>query len=234
MEDLWVPLVIVVVVGGVIAFGVYSYLKAKKRREDLGRIAGELGLEFNAVDPLDIANRYEHLEPLAQGHNRRAYNVVHGQRDDNFITAFDYVYYTTQTSTDSQGKTTSREVAHYFSAVIFQMGTVFPPLFIRPENFLDKIASAVGFDDIDFESAEFSRRFFVKSGDKKFAYDVIHPRMMEYLLKQPGWTLQLEGVDFLIHTGAMLKPDEFAAGIHHAEAFLKQIPDFVLERIRGS
>ena len=47
---------------------------------------------------------------------------------------------------------------------------------------MDKIAGALGFHDINFESSEFSRKFHIKCADKKFAYDVIHPRMMEFLL----------------------------------------------------
>jgi hypothetical protein len=231
--EMLIPVVVVLFVGLIIAAAIYSYQQAKKRREDLARLARKMGLRYDAVDPCDIANRYAHLGALAQGHSRSAYNVVHGRHGHYQVKAFDYVYYTTETSTDSQGRTTTRQVAHYFSAVLFEVGAALPTLLIRPENFLDKIAAAIGFDDIDFESAEFSRLFFVKSSDKKFAYDVIHPRMMEFLMEQPSWILQIEGPHFLVSKGGMLTPDEFGAGIERAEAFLKQIPDFVWERVRG-
>ena len=67
-----------------------------------------------------------------------------------------------------------------------------PPLLIRPEGFFDKIAGAFGFDDIDFESVEFSKRFYVKSTDKRFAYDVLHPRMMQFLLDERPPMLDIE------------------------------------------
>jgi hypothetical protein len=223
----------VLFLGLIVAAVIYSYQQAKKRREDLARLARKMGLRYDAADPCDIATRYATISMLAQGHNRSAYNVLHGRHGDYQVKAFDYVYHTTETSTDSQGRTATREVAHWFSVVLFEVGTAFPSLLIRPENFLDKIAAALGFDDIDFESAEFSRQFYVKSSDKKFAYDVIHPRMMEFLMEQPSWILQLEGPHFLICKGGMLTPDEFAAGMDRAEAFLKRIPDFVWERIRG-
>jgi hypothetical protein len=231
--EVLIPVAVVLVVSLVIAGAIYSYRQAKKRREDLARLAGSMGLRYDAADPYDIANRCGQLAPLAQGHNRSAYNVLHGQYGGFQVKAFDYVYHTTETSTDSEGRTTTREVAHYFSAVLFDVGTAMPSLLIRPESFFDKIAAALGFDDIDFESAEFSRKFFVKASDKKFAFDVIHPRMMEYLMENPAWTLQLEGAQFLVLTGGMLTPDELAAGMHHAEAFLKQIPKFVWDRLRG-
>ena len=52
---------------------------------------------------------------------------------------------------------------HVFSAVILDSDVVLQPLFIRPEGFFDKISEFFGADDIDFESAEFSRRFYVKA-----------------------------------------------------------------------
>lgn len=230
--EMLIPLVFVLFICLIVAAMIWSYQQAKKRREDLARLAGELGLRFDPVDPCDIANRYTKLSPLAQGHNRSAYNVLHGRHGEHPVKAFDFVYHTTETSTDSQGRTSTREVSHYFSAVILEIGAALPSLYIRPENFFDKIAAAMGFDDIDFESAEFSRKFYVTSSDKKFAYDVIHPRMMEFLLEQPGWTLQLEGSNFLIYNGGMLQPSDFAAAIERAEAFLKQVPDFVWQRVR--
>ena len=40
---------------------------------------------------------------------------------------------------------------------------------VRPEHVFDRLASFLGFDDIDFESVEFSKRFMVKFADRKFA-----------------------------------------------------------------
>ncbi len=67
-----------------------------------------------------------------------------------------------------------------------------PDLLIRREGLFDKLAGAFGFDDIDFESVEFSRRFHVKSPDKRFAYDVIHARMMEFLLAGEAAAIDIE------------------------------------------
>ena len=67
------------------------------------------------------------------------------------------------------------------------------PLIIRPENFLDKIAEFVGFDDIDFELTEFSSKFYVKAPDRKWAYEVLHQATMEFLLESPRFTLEMAG-----------------------------------------
>ena len=50
-----------------------------------------------------------------------------------------------------------------------------------------------GYQDIKFESAEFSKTFCVRSPDKKFAYDVCNAKMMEYLLVK-GYAAHERGV----------------------------------------
>jgi Protein of unknown function (DUF3137) len=232
MEPL-IPIVIVLAVGLIIAAVVYSSLQAKKRREDLARIAAGMNLRFDADDPFDIANRYAQIGLLSAGHNRSAFNVLHGARGPYQIKAFDYLYYTTETSTDAQGHVTTREESHYQSAVLFDLGVALHPLFIRPENFFDKIAAAMGFDDIDFESAEFSRKFFVKSSDKKFAYGVITPQMMEYLLEDPKWSLEIQGASILATRGSTLPPEEFRQAVTWVDGFLKRIPPYIWEQFRG-
>src|ERR1700722_20604593 len=114
--ELLIPALFVFFAGLIIAAMIYGDQQAKKRREDLSRLARKLGLRYHADDPLNIANRYANVPLLAQGHNQSAYNVLHGRYGGHEIKAFDYVYHTTETSTDSQGRTTTREVAHHFSA----------------------------------------------------------------------------------------------------------------------
>ena len=43
---------------------------------------------------------------------------------------------------------------HYFSAIIVESPLPLKPLYLRPESFFDKMAQFMGFDDINFESAE--------------------------------------------------------------------------------
>ena len=38
--------------------------------------------------------------------------------------------------------------------------------------------------EIDLDNLEFSRKYNVRCRDKKFAYDVFHPRMMELFLER--------------------------------------------------
>jgi len=225
-----------VVVAG---FAVLAWYLAKKRREDLARVARGLGLSFTPRDPFagesfgrssgflaslfgssqrGIPGRFGQFGALARGDSRRGYNVMRGTYRGREVCAFDYKYST------GSGK---NRTTHHLSAAAVGLGARFPELYIRPEGLFDKLAGAVGFEDIDFESHEFSKRFYVKSRDRKLAYDVIHPRAMEYLLAHPRWSIELDGADALVSTGRTWKPHEFREALDALAGFLDLVPEFV-------
>jgi hypothetical protein len=78
-----------------------------------------------------------------------------------------------------------RRTMHEAFAVVQVGPFAMPPVEIRPEHAGDTIAAAMGWDDLDFESVEFSRRFHVRSPDKRFAWDLLDPRMMQVMLELP-------------------------------------------------
>ena len=71
-----------------------------------------------------------------------------------------------------------------------------PPLSVDPENFLDRFVGRLSGNDIDMESEEFNRAFTVSCPDRKFASDVLHPQLMEFLLAAPAARLAVRaGLD---------------------------------------
>jgi hypothetical protein len=189
------PALVVLVVSAFIAligFAVWLSWKAEqKRREALAALAGELGLRFDPGHDSAHDDEYAQFEIFRRGHSRVAMNTLDGALDlfDQRcqVRCGDFRYKVT-TSNGKQTTTTT----YNFSYLIVHPPWDTPPLLIRPEGLFDKIKGAFGFDDIDFESVEFSRKFYVQSGDKRFAYDVLHPRMMEFLLAQNPPMLDIE------------------------------------------
>jgi len=57
-----------------------------------------------------------------------------------------------------------------------------PTLEITKEGLGQRFLGAIGFKDLQLESEEFNRAFKIKTAQNKFAYDVLHPRMMEWML----------------------------------------------------
>ncbi|MDY7011318.1 MAG: hypothetical protein SVV80_11300, partial [Planctomycetota bacterium] len=107
------------------------------------------------------------------------------------------------------------------------------PLYIRREHFFDKLTEFFGFDDIDFESAEFSRKFFVKSPNKRWAYDVIHQRMMEYLLAAPDFGIQFDLMHIIAWRGRKFKPADFQAAAEMICGMLERLPEYVVRQQKG-
>jgi len=216
---------IAVLIGLVIYF---SWLAEKKRREALSQLATRMGLAYYPVDPLGIPALLAGIPMFCRGHSRLARNVLRGTVRSRDLILFDFKYTTTETRTDSKGRTSTRQVDHWFSACVHPLECPLPYLLIRPEGFFDKVADFFGFEDIDFESDEFSRKFRVKSDDRKFAYDVCHPRMMEWLLANRGWHLELVSGYLVVTAGERTwTPEEFTSAIDFALTFFDQIPQFV-------
>jgi hypothetical protein len=181
-------LLIVTVAAVAIALAIFGTLQAKKRREALAALAASLGLRFNPEKDRSVDERYAFLRKLNTGSNRYASNRLAGTYRDHSVEVFDYHFETY--STDSKGRRSTHH--HHFAYFILHLPRRFPELTITHEGVLSKLAQAFGYDDIDFESAEFSRKFCVRSRDKRLAYDICHARMMEYLLANDDLNLELD------------------------------------------
>jgi len=90
-----------------------------------------------------------------------------------------------------------------------------------------------GFDDIDFESAEFSRQFHVTAADKRWAYDIIHQRMMEYLMAAPELSVQFDTLQIIAWNDDKFDPVGFETAANHIRSMLDLIPEYVVQQRRG-
>ncbi|MCA9415880.1 MAG: hypothetical protein KC917_06405 [Candidatus Omnitrophica bacterium] len=211
---------IIAVIAGLAIFG---YLQEKKRREAFQRLAADLGFAYRAGKDYGIPTRYNFLNKLSTGSNRYAQNILEGELEGFLLHCFDYHYETY--STDSKGRRQTHH--HRFSYFILEMRKSFPELLIYPEGFFSKVGQFIGFDDIDFESIEFSKAFVVKSKDKKFAYDICHTRMMEYLLKHPDLSLEIEGPCLAMGFGSRLTPEEVEKRLKQMVTLRKLLPEYL-------
>jgi len=223
------------VFGGFLAFmvlvAVLGYRAAKKRREGFAALAAARGWSYAERDDrwCDAFSG----SPFGLGHNRRSTNVLTGQYDGRRFVAFDYVYYTTETSTDSQGHTHTSEQSHNYGVVALDLGATVPPLQVTPEGMFSRMVGRLTNRDIELESEDFNRAFTVTCPDRKFASDVLHPRMMEYLL-------QHRDSDFRFDRTWALSVDTGQSPIELVEPRLKvidgvldNVPDFVWREVKG-
>jgi hypothetical protein len=217
------PLIIVGFIALIVVVGILGYISAQKRREAMATLAARLGLHFDPNKNWDIAQRYSFLEKLRSGSNRYAFNIMEGLYQGHDVSLFDYHYETH--STDSKGHRHTHH--HYISFFILHLSASFPEMIIGPEGFFSKIAQAIGYDDIDFESHEFSRKFCVRSADKKFAYDVCNPRMIEYLLSNTDLTIEIEGDALAVSLSSRLSPEGIEPNLNRLITLRSLMPEYV-------
>jgi hypothetical protein len=206
--------------------------REKARSDTLRQKARDLGLDFAPKRDVALARKYQfldHFEKVPGGSGRSCINVITGVFETYPVTLFDYHYVTRENYTWWWAP--SWETHRYLSLSIVNMDSNFPQLTIAEEGFFSKIAQAIGFDDIDFESHEFSRRYKVKSQSKKFAYDFCNARMMDYLLDQPIMPIEVEN-----HALALGFDDSHEAGVlvsrlRHVVKLRSLIPDYVFDEV---
>ena len=102
------------------------------------------------------------------------------------------------------------------------------PLAAGPASADVKVNAGWFGDRRTFESSDFNEEFTVRAGDPRFAHNVFHPRMMEYLMAtRPGP---------FVHDGQGRLTIEFSGSTTSIEAalgfftgFFARVPNFVWE-----
>lgn len=222
--------VVVAFVALIVMIIVFGAMAAAKRRKELTAWAAAHGLQFDESKDSSTDERFPAFSCLREGDHRYSFNHLRGPWGKYEFLGFDYHYETH--STDSKGHRQTHD--HHFSAVIFTTPWMLKPLFIRPEGLMDKITAFFGANDIDFESTEFSKKFFVKSPDKKWAYDVLHARTMQFLLDSPRYHLQFEGHYAIAWNGSIFKTQEFEAAAAVPQGILDALPDYLVKELQAA
>lgn len=220
------------VVGAVVVLAIVGHRRAQQRRDDLAALAAELGLSFSVARDSRHDEHYAHFEVFRRGHSRAAFNTLQGHLilagERLPVRCGDFTYKVTSGS--GKDRSTTTYTFSYLIAHLSHPDT--PDLLIRPENILDKIGGVFSNRDIDFESEAFSRRFFVASPDRKFAYDICHPRMMEFLLSASPPMIDIEHARLcLTDASRTWTPAQFRWMTGFLDAFLSHWPGHALPEL---
>ena len=160
----------------------------RKRDAALRAWAAATGWTYVGRDP-SLVGRWRG-QPFNVGHSRYAREVLVGRFGGREAVSFTYVYRT------GGGKNQSTVTYHVLAMAL---PAYLPTLELTPEGLGAKVAKAFGGQDIQFESEDFNRAWRVEARDLKFAHDVVHPRLMERLLRPDarGVSIRIEGTDVL-------------------------------------
>jgi hypothetical protein len=218
------PALIIIAFIALVGAGFYLawYLK-QKRIKELAAAAVQLGLQFSVDDPFGTLS--EPFQLLRKGDGQGVENVMWGSWRGLELRQFDFWYY--EESSDSKG---NRSRTYYrFSCVLCPIDAACASLTIDHENLFTRLADALSFHDIEFESEEFNRKYNVKCSDKKFANDFVDARMIEWLMRHgDGYSFEA-CADQLLVAHRWLQPVELTPLLGTAQGFSKTVPRVVFE-----
>lgn len=198
-----------------------SYVLKLRRREGMARFATKHGFDYTTHAPPGLL---AYGFPLFfKGDGRGAENGVVGHWKGMPFKAADFWYYTE--STDSKGNR-SKNYSR-FSVAVIELEAWLPDIAIHRENVFTLLGDRLGLKDIDFESEEFNRAFQVKAKDRKFAFELVDPRMMQWLLScDRRFGFEIHGKGVLIYSKP-LKPTEMLPLVATLKEFRERVPRLV-------
>ncbi len=206
-----------------IAIAAGAWALDRDRREALLTWCAQHGWSYVGAED-SLASRWSGT-PFGTGERRRVRNVMRGSVGDRPALAFDYSYVTS--STDAKGSRSTS--THRFAVVAVGLPVPLPRLEVTPDNIFRRAASAIGLgaEDIHLESEEFNRRFRVTCPDRKFAFDVLHPRLMQMLLHAPALAWRFDGAELLSWEDGRIQPDAALVRAMMLASVIDTVPSYL-------
>ena len=212
-----VPALFVLAMLLVPALGVVALMLQRRRVRRLTAWAALNGWEYRSSAPR-LTECWQG-RPFGVGTSRRATEVLSGTWQGRPATSFQYRY------TEKSGE--NRET-HTFHVLTLTLPAFLPTLELTPEGLGTRLARAIGGQDLQFESEDFNRAWRVTSRMPRFASDIVHPRLMERLLRPGSRTnLRIEGTEILTWSAGTTDLDLIAPRLGLLDAVVRSIPRFV-------
>lgn len=193
-----ITVVFFLVSGSLVA--ILFYLE-KKRREQLAVLAQNLGFTFHQRPPSDLQGKISSFPVMTSPRSASIYNTLKGERDSL------KVFITDVRQTRGTGK--HKNTTSFTAAVLVRPGSQLPQFEISPENFIHKIASTMGFQDIDLPSyPEFSKRYLLRGKDEVRIKQVLTPSVVKFFESQKNLYAEGSGDCLVIYR----KPGKLKVG----------------------
>lgn len=216
----------------VLAAMIYGVIRSgNDRRNDLAALASRLGFTFKSGVDGSFADRYQQIGLFTMGSRRRASNMMTGVMElgGNRVPVLSADYsYVIQSGTGTKRRTRTHHVGVVMAHLPWNS---LPEFSLRDETVMDRLTAAIGFDDIDYESADFSRKFHIKCRDRRFASDLIDPQMMDFMLSSTTPSMEIEGQVVCLQIWGIPDADEVERTISWIGRFLDHWPEHLTERL---
>jgi hypothetical protein len=218
--------IVLIIIGAVVVLGVAFYFQHKahqKKVAEFTAFAAQRGWTYTEKDKR-LRDRFLGA-PFGKGHGREARHILRGEHRGRPILIFEYIYKETQGSGDQQQTQTYRHTVASAS-----LPSPKPTLQVGREGFGRKILGLVGVRDLQLESEQFNETYHIKTDNERFAYDVLHPRMMEWMMADQRaltYGFRFERGDLVVWDREKIELAKVPGMLDYVCDVLDRVPDFV-------
>ena len=181
---------------------IYNQKKERERTAALQQTAATLNWSFAPEVALNAIAGLDRFTLFGQGHGKQVKNFMYGDAQGIKAAAFDYVYIT------GSGK---HRQTHYQTVIYLEPANLKLPFFsLRPENFIDKMMGAFGYQDIDFgQRPEFSRQYILRGQDELAIRQTFDDRLLAFFENYAVTSVDAGGNQlFVFRAGYRIPPHE--------------------------
>jgi hypothetical protein len=160
--------------------------------------------------------------PFDVGTNRRAEDVLQGVFSGRRCVTFTYRF--------EYRSNDDAPVTQIFTITSAEVAIDMRRIDIVPESFGTRMLGGIAGTDIDLESAQFNREWRLLCDDKRYAVDVIDPRMMEMLLRPEslGRAIHIERRQVVTWSPGRASLDDLSRRLTAVCGIAARVPNHVL------
>jgi hypothetical protein len=198
----WIILAVAVLL--IAVYGTTLYL-GKKRAKALQALAPALSFTFAAKGDAGQIGELSEFHLFSQGYGRRISNVLQGKFNLVPVTVMDYKY----TTGGGKSSHTWTQTVLVFESDKLQL----PRFMLRPENLFDKIGSAFGYKDINFDTAPvFSKKYLLRGENEAAVRNTFNAGILQYYEQHTGLSTEDDGKKLIFYrTSKVVPPDKIQA-----------------------
>ncbi|MQA08032.1 MAG: hypothetical protein GEU98_05650 [Pseudonocardiaceae bacterium] len=216
----WLLMCVLVLVLAVV-FAVRHARTRNVKIHRLSRLAHARGWQYRFED-LVVLLRYRGT-PFDRGADRAAQHVITGTHRGRPFCCFEYSFNRVQVS-----RTGTR--SNHFRIYAVRTPTWRPALQVTREDLGTQLVDSVTGHDLQLESTAFNQTFRVLTENDRFAYDVLNPRMMEWMLRDPralNVPFRFERDELVAWERGTFEGHMVESGVDYLCDILDRVPDFV-------
>ncbi|MQA08031.1 MAG: hypothetical protein GEU98_05645 [Pseudonocardiaceae bacterium] len=220
--------IIYVVIGiAFVGYMIWQWKHNKKKIEQFTKVAQQRGWQYRSNDN-SVIGRYQGDPFDNRGHTRRARHVFTGQHRGRPFCCFEFSYKVRKNNTGNNSG--SRNETYYYRIFAIATPAHRPTLQVTKENVGTKMLDFVGVRDLQLESVEFNEKFKIKTDNDKFAYDVLHPRTMEWMLadqRAQQIPIRFERNELVTWQRGKFELEAMEPSLNYLCDFVERVPEFV-------